>query len=339
MEKILLILTGGTIGSFSENGIISAYQPGQCSLLSLYNQKYGYSNVSFDVRQPFNILSENLSVHYWEILVNYILDIEFDKYDGIIIAHGSDTLSYTSAMLSMCLRYTTIPIIITASDLVPDNPKSNALNNLDAAIQIIKTHKPGIFTVFKNNDNNMTNVYIPTRINEADRITDCFSAFGGKKLASVIYDEIILDSSIDLYNDISKPKTRLFENYLQLKKQVLIVQPYPSINYENIKIDENTGAVLHITYHSATVPTEGENSALTFLQRCHDMGIDMFVCSFKRNTDIYETSNLLIKNGAIPIYNVSKESAYAKLLLAVNIFSQDIIKFMSENIYYEEIEF
>lgn len=92
MKKILVILTGGTIGSRVEGKIINTTAASSYRLIQLYNEKYA-DDTEFEVIQPINILSENLTPIEWGILCNCILELDFEKYEGIIITHGSDTLS------------------------------------------------------------------------------------------------------------------------------------------------------------------------------------------------------------------------------------------------------
>ena len=98
MKKILVILTGGTIGSKVEGKIINTTAASSYRLLQLYNEKYA-DDTEFEVIQPINILSENLTPVEWGVLCNCLFELDFEKYQGIIITHGSDTLSYTSALI------------------------------------------------------------------------------------------------------------------------------------------------------------------------------------------------------------------------------------------------
>ena len=85
-------MTGGTIGSYSNKGIISVRE-NNCRALELFREKY-LSDIEFEVRQPLNILSENLEKIHWEILVNFLYQTDISKYKGIIITHGSDSFVY-----------------------------------------------------------------------------------------------------------------------------------------------------------------------------------------------------------------------------------------------------
>ena len=332
MKNILIINTGGTIGSHEENGVISS-EKGKCRILELYNEAFPGSQTEFTTVEPYNILSENLETLHWEMLIHFIISIDKSCYDGIIITHGSDTLSYTSAMLGMCLHNLGIPIVITASDYVPDHPQSNALDNFSASVKLINNCHNGVYTVYKNRNDNSARVFIPTRMQEADRFNDRFSETDGLPFG-FINNEGCQDILCKIRH--TENKTNSLElSSLRFSKNVLSVHPYPSINWEKITPDDNTGAVLLITYHSGTVPEKAE----FLLEKCLENKIPLFLCSLKKSSKaIYETSSNLLKKGALPLYNMSTESAYAKLLLAVNLSQDNIAEFMKKDIYFETIQ-
>lgn len=338
--KILLVLTGGTIGSACSDGIIGT-DSSRCRIAELYREKYG-DEVSFYIRSPVYILSENLNVHHWEILVNYILSEDISGYDGIIITHGSDTLAYSSAMLAFCLGGIGKPVVITAADKVPDDPDSNALDNFRAAVNIIShaademKQGGGVYTVYRNHSKKgSAEVFVPTRLVEADRLYDKFSVFGGSPLGVVYEDGKICcsdEGSKNLLYRMAEKRTALNIRSLSFEKRVLMLHPYPSIDYENIIPGEDIGAVLHITYHSSTISED----AAVLAERCRQRNIPLFLCSFKNDMKaVYDTSKVIIDMGAVPLYNISNEAAYAKLLLGVNLYPENICGFMDDELYFE----
>ena len=109
---ILLILTGGTIGSsVNADGIIDT---GKSRLLELYSALD--PKQEFDVLRPIDVLSENIGLKDWSKLINAIDGADLSKYEGVIIAHGSDTLAYTSALVSMLYYGTGMPFCLIAAD-------------------------------------------------------------------------------------------------------------------------------------------------------------------------------------------------------------------------------
>lgn len=314
MKKILAVLTGGTIGSSMKDGIISA--DGGSSALEAYRKKYG-DDTEFTVCRPMNILSENLNKRHWELLINKLLSMSFDGYDGIIITHGSDTLSYSSAMLSMCLSGIRKPVVITASNLIPAHPDSNAAVDLRAAVVMINSFSRGVFTVYKNPDDEYCSVYIPTRIREADRYRGSFSGFEGRPFGRIENDSFVRLSDDPSITDIERHEPYItLPDGISFRRDVMLLRSYPSMRYDDIVLRDDTCAVLQITYHSSTACSEPDNSALSLLLRCREKGIPFYMASFpKGSSSMYETSDILLKNGALPMYDISDEAAYARLLL------------------------
>lgn len=311
MKKILVAMTGGTIGSYSDNGIISL-KKNNCRAVELFQEKFS-DTADFTIVQPLNILSENLGKSHWETLVNFLCETDISNYDGIIITHGSDTLSYTSAMLSICLRHFQIPVVITAANYIPDDIKSNAVENIRSAVSVINEFAHGIFTVYKNHGDDFTTVWLSGDITEADRFLGKFSSFCGKPFGKVINGTFTKISSAAV-PEIQPP---VFENKLSLKNDVLMIYPYPSMLYSAINIPENVKAVLHVTYHSCTIKTDGNENALDFLKLCKTKNIPFYITAVK-DSSVYETSNILFQSGAIPIYNMSNEMSFCKLLIKYN---------------------
>ena len=267
MKKILVAMTGGTIGCYSQNGIISL-KKNNCRAVELFQKQFP-DGADFEIVQPLNILSENLDKSHWETLVNFLCETDISQFDGIIITHGSDTLSYTSAMLAICLRHFKIPVVITAANYIPDDKRSNAVENIRSAVAVINEFPHGIFTVYQNPNDDFTTVYLSTDIHEADRFLGKFSSFKNSPFGKVVNGTFTKISS-DRLPEIKPP---VFNGKLSLKNDVLMICPYPSMLYSAINIPESVKAVLHITYHSCTAKTLGNENALDFLALCKTKNI------------------------------------------------------------------
>ena len=332
MKKILILMTGGTIGSTEKNGVISA-DSGRMRALELYCKKYG-SDEGFVCKRLINILSENLTASHWETVINYLLSADLSQYKGVIITHGSDTLTYSSAMLGICLHGLGLPIVITAADYVPDAPNSNAVINLHGAVSIIYQMKDGVYTVFRNRTENAAQVFIPTRMVQ-DRLNDLFLAADNEPAGFIDEKGRILDGECKFsLRELESVKRLQGISEVSFTKSVLILHPYPSIDYKSVFIPEKTGAVMLVTYHSGTA----SENAKYLLNKCRDMNIPVFLCSLKRNASaLYETSSELLSSGALPLYDITVESAYAKLLLYCNIPPIHNDSFLYDDIYFEAL--
>ena len=84
MKKILVLFTGGTIGSITTDGIIDVEREGKYAVVEAYKSAYG-DDVEFECRQVLNILSENMGFSGWEKMIHEINSIDTALYSGVIL--------------------------------------------------------------------------------------------------------------------------------------------------------------------------------------------------------------------------------------------------------------
>ena len=142
MKKILLLTTGGTIAStLSEAGLIP---------IDIHNK---FKNILTDdetninIEEVFLLDSSNIQPEEWKILAAKIFE-NINKYDGIIVTHGTDTMAYTTSMISLMVQNPPIPIVFTGSQLPLANPLPDAYDNLKCALAMAKSEYKGIFIAF-----------------------------------------------------------------------------------------------------------------------------------------------------------------------------------------------
>lgn len=331
MDKILVVLTGGTIGSKSENGTVNINSASAYQIVDYYNKEYG-NDVDFEVIQPVNVLSENMTCEVWLELMKALDKIDTSKYRGIVICHGSDTLSYTANLIGMLYNKMDIPVVLIAANYELGNEKSNGIVNFRSAVVVIKSVKKGVFVAFSNNKGG-NDVYIATRIVESDPYLDQYRSFDGKPWGKVENNElkVCMKPTIDELNSF---KPVVANRPIDFNNKVLFIRPYPNMNYENINID-GISAVIHYMYHSATACTTGEGTSLIkFAKKCKDKGVKLYVASFKdKNVErAYKSTRDILEQGVIPLFNISPESAYIKVLICQNM-DFDI----NNTMYYEEL--
>ena len=130
MKKILLIATGGTIASEQTgNGLAPRLHP-----KDLLRYVPDAANIcELDTIQPFHIDSTNVSPAHWLTLTG-IVEENYEKYDGFVISHGTDTLAYTAAALSFMLENLAKPVILTGSQIPLSEIRSDGRDNLIAAM-------------------------------------------------------------------------------------------------------------------------------------------------------------------------------------------------------------
>lgn len=332
--KILTVLTGGTIGSKVNDNVMDV-KDHICPVVELYKENSA-DNVEFSTISPMNILSENVSVEDWNRLIACINSIDTENYDGVILTHGSDTLSFTSSLIGMCFAHINIPLVIVAADYPLDDERSNGLSNFSSAVELIKSKTvKGVFVSYgKKND---TDIYIATRLCEADRFCDKFTDFSGVPFAKCKNGELkfIQSPHNPTLEEINIDRKPILKKIPQLLPCVQMLMPYPSFDCDAFVIGKNTKAVLQLTYHSGTVCTQGDSSTLKILDKCKAENVDFYLCSLKNGVDLYATTKEMVQNLSKIMYNISRESAYAKLLLAYSQNEVEIKDFLNKNIFFE----
>ena len=183
--KLLFIFTGGTIGSTQSGNFISVDSNKSYLIIDAYSKQYNV-DFEYDVLEPYTELSEYNGGWHIRSLVSCIKQNASKGYDGIIVAHGSDTLQYSAAAIGYCLGKCSLPICLVAANSPIENPTSNALDNLHGAISFIKQGGgSGTFVIYRNAKAKETD-------NSADMQFDCKSVILMEALTgTVLYAPLV----------------------------------------------------------------------------------------------------------------------------------------------------
>ena len=133
--RILMIYTGGTIG-MKENADTGALEPFDFDHLmenvpKIKMLEYDIDSVQFD--HPIDSSAMNPS--HWDQIVREI-DKNYEKYDGFVVLHGTDTMAYTASALSFMLENIRKPVVITGSQLPIGEVRTDGEENLITALQV-----------------------------------------------------------------------------------------------------------------------------------------------------------------------------------------------------------
>ena len=133
--NILLIYTGGTIGMIkdSDSGELRAFDFESLldKIPELKLLDCNIETVSFT--KPID--SSNMNPTYWVDIANIIKD-HYQRFDGFVVLHGSDTMSYSASALSFMLENLAKPVIFTGSQLPIGDLRTDAKENLITSIQM-----------------------------------------------------------------------------------------------------------------------------------------------------------------------------------------------------------
>lgn len=306
--KILLVTTGGTIASIIDDGVIDVSPQGKLLVLKKYREID--SDTQFEVVSPVNILSENITADDYKIIAKTMLSIDYDKYDGVIVTHGSDTLAYTSAMLGLLLSDIEKPVCVVAADKSLQDEKSNGMDNFVCAVQIVKSRKSGVFVPYRNADM-VTYVHYALELFESSVLSDDFYSVGG---ACGEYK----DNVLRFYDKQYEAETLKDKNKIDLSfsKKIIQVCPYPLLDYSRIDI-EGADAVIHRTYHAGSVcANENDNtSVFSLVSRCQKANIPFYICGLTKGKDNYSSMNMTLKSNVIVLFGMSPACAFMKIML------------------------
>src|SRR3989339_567076 len=146
--KVLILFCGGTIiMQESKEGslVVAEKQKAIKSLLSLEPRLKEVSKL--DVEYVDNIDSSNITGAHWDKIATIIAK-KYDRYDGFVITHGTDTMSYTASALSFALQNLGKPVVLTGAQVPPEMLGSDALTNLVHACQVATMDLAEVMIVF-----------------------------------------------------------------------------------------------------------------------------------------------------------------------------------------------
>jgi len=348
MKDIMVVFTGGTIGSTSQGSAIDVEASGSYMIIDQFKEQYDLE-ATFDTIQPMNILSENLTAQQWLILAEQIRAIPQEKYAGIIVTHGSDTLAYSAAMMGYLLADTTIPIILIASNYPLADERANGLRNFSEAVQWITVEAPpGVFATYEN-DRGECQLYLATRLMQCEPFTDQFRSpyeltLGTLKQGSLNWTEDERNPALHQLGPANSVWIERLKQVRELADSIVYIKPFPGLNYDLYQWNTSKPkAIVHDLYHSGTACSleEGPYSLPAFIRRCRAEGIDVYLTPAKRSEDMqYATTTKLFEAGAVLLGGMAPEAAMTKLMLAYALLDshdyEQIITFMTqEELYYE----
>ncbi|MBR7161991.1 MAG: asparaginase [Clostridia bacterium] len=144
MKRILLIATGGTIASEQTgSGLAPRLHPKDL----LRHVPEAEEICELDTIQPFHLDSTNINPYHWLTLTG-VIEENYDKYDGFVISHGTDTLAYTAAALSYLIQNTKKPIVLTGAQKPIGESSTDAKTNLLDSLRFACSGDCGIVVVF-----------------------------------------------------------------------------------------------------------------------------------------------------------------------------------------------
>ncbi len=350
-KKILLILTGGTICSRFE-GSVKTQGTGTQTVLenAFYRSSSPYAHdVKFTSTDNFGIFSENMTVTKWNRLIKSfsglpafrdtaakkggfpslkgVMASEDNVYDGIVIAHGTDTLAYSAALFSILLRDMGVPVFLVSSNEALSAQNANGTDNFTAAVNCICAGiRPNVYVTYKNPSDGRMYLHLASRLEQCKNYSEDFFSAGMTDVT-----ELTPENAAGILSDLpcfSEAKTisASFDPFsgIELTDSVLKITPHVGLNYRFFDFS-GVRAVLHGTYHSGTVCSETakeeyNSSVRSLIYACGD--IPVYIAPADVSGVVYETvRDIKCDTGSVRFVNgFTDEMLYVKLLLAFSCF-------------------
>jgi len=311
--SILVIYTGGTIGMLKDTktGALYPYDFDRlCNHMPEIREfDYNISSVSFD---PL-IDSSNINPSDWIKLAGIIED-NYEKYDGFVVLHGSDTMAFSASALSFMLENLNKPVIFTGSQLPMGVYRTDGRENFTTSIEIAAAkynNKPTVPEVC---------LYFEYQLYRGNRAHK-FSAENFEAFRSINYP-ILAEAGVNIkFNRgaIKKHNNKGLIVHKKLNSNIAILKLFPGISKEIINATINIkglqGIILE-TYGSGNAPTDKWFTEA--IEKAIKKGIIILNVTQCRGGSVeigkYETSIELGRIGVISGYDMITESAIGKLM-------------------------
>ncbi|WP_419868589.1 asparaginase [Chryseobacterium sp. CT-SW4] len=310
-RKVLLIYTGGTIGMEKD------YETGSL-------RAFDFGNI-FEKMPEMNLMECEVSVHpfaqpldssdmgpqQWKIIANYILE-NYELYDGFLILHGTDTMSYTASALSFMLKGLTKPVILTGSQLPIGDLRTDAKENLLTSLYYASLYEENEAVIQE------VAIYFEYKLLRGNRTlkysAEYFDAYASPNYPilgqSGVHLNIIKEN---LYRSKSPVPFHVDDH---ISEDILFWRIFPGMNLSHFKEVPKMKVLILQVFGSGTI-FNNEKTQKT-LQEVRNNGTEIVVVSQCISGGIsfgkYENSNIFSKIGAISGKDITAESAITKAM-------------------------
>ena len=315
-HDISIISTGGTVASIIDYKTGAVHPAFTADDLIRANPEL-LEHANIKGKAVLNILSENMKPEYWVKSARSIADEINDGAYGVVVAHGTDTMHYTSAALSFMLD-TPVPVVLTGAQRSSDRPSSDAFLNLLNSVTAAKSDIAEVMVcMHATEDDTYCDLHRGTKVRKMHTSRrDTFRSVNTSPLAR------IQNGNIEILDERLRYKTRTdgeVELHDAVESNVAFIKSYPGISGELIDYHVDKG------YKGIVLEGTGlghcPEEIIPSIKRARDSEIPVVMASQclygKVNMNVYSTGRKLITAGVISAGDMLPETAYVKLCWAL----------------------
>lgn len=333
--KIAVIFTGGTIGSVYRSGVIDTDLSASETLLDGFAKNR--SDVSFVPFRPADTLSENMTAEIAKDVENCVRERLSEDFDGIVITHGTDTLTFTANLFSQLFADTPIPVVFVSADM-PLNEGGNGADNFAAAVDFVSAKIRGVFVAYKNRGE-QAKIHLASRIVDSAQLTGYVLSLANVEFGSVVNGSFVWNDD-PLNPSPAELNSNPFEvppgERLSTEVVSLIGRSMTDFRYLNFET-QPPKALVYKLYHSGTACTAaGKYDVSAFLKRLAEAGIETVVSPVKGSKRTYCGADKIYAAATYVAKDISFEMSLIKTMLAVG-SGKDAGELLSENRAFEKL--
>ena len=334
LPHVVIMSTGGTIASrvdYRTGAVRSAL-----SASDLYGVVPELSDVAqVDTEIVFSLYSENITQKHWKELAETVAKRIQEGVDGVVIAHGTDTMAYTSAALSFALQNLPVPVVVVGAQRSSDRPSSDAATNLIGAVKAAgeAPFAEVALAMHENVSDTAIALHRGTKVRKCHTSRrDTFKSINGFPIAKVKDQQVTMLTNQYQHRDASK-KLILKPNF---SEKVALIKFYPGLDPAIIDYYVDKGAKGILLEGSGL----GHVSKYCFdsIKNAVAKGVVVALasqCIWGRvNMNVYDTGRDLLSFGVIPLDDMFPETALVKLMwvLGQTNDAKEAIKLLKTNI-------
>ncbi len=349
LPKVPVLGCGGTIASrldYRTGGVIPAITPDE--LFSLFPEVAEVANV--EPRLLFDLFSESMTFsHYKTILDEIEKELQDENVRGIVLTHGTDTMSYTAAAVAFAIDNLAVPIVLTGSQRSSDRPSSDAFYNFMAATRVAAHADLAEVVVVMHSESSDNKMAIHRGVRVRKMHTSRRTAF--ESISTLPLGHVDVDGNFEWTDEkligtsrkrSQKHEEMTFHPVFEDKTTMVYFHPNQDPEIIDFLVDKGyKGLVLLGTGLGHVNP----NNFLRSIRRAVEEDVVVVMTSqciygFTGMT-VYETGRDLLKVGVIPGGSMLPEVAFVKLAHGLARYNRDteVVKsYMIKNVRGEHLD-